>query len=43
MNRATFDDYIARFNARDPSAFEEYIADDMEMLNGALRLTGVAG
>ncbi|MFV0383158.1 nuclear transport factor 2 family protein [Paracoccus sp. (in: a-proteobacteria)] len=43
MNRAAFDDYIARFNNRDVSGFEMYIASDMKMLNGALEFTGVEG
>lgn len=43
MKRETFDDYIARFNNRDTSGFEMYIADDMKMLNGALEFTGVEG
>jgi hypothetical protein len=34
MDRATFDDYIRRFNERDASAFDDYIAPDMQMLNG---------
>ena len=43
MDRATFDDYIARFNAQDTTAFDTYIAPDMRMLNGQLRLDGVQG
>jgi hypothetical protein len=43
MDRATFDDYIRRFNERDASAFDDYIAPDMQMLNGGLRLTGAEG
>lgn len=43
MDRTTFEDYIARFNARDVTAFEQYLTDDMEMLNGALRYTGIEG
>lgn len=43
MNLATFEDYIARFNARDDTAFDDYLTHDMEMLNGALRFTGVEG
>lgn len=43
MERARFDDYIARFNARDATAFDDYLCADMEMLNGALRFTGVEG
>ena len=43
MNRATFEDYIARFNTRDVTAFEDYLCEDMQMLNGALRFTGIDG
>lgn len=43
MDRATFEDYIGRFNARDVTAFEDYLTEDMEMLNGALRFRGVDG
>jgi len=43
VNRETFDDYIARFNARDTTAFDHYLAADMQMLNGALRFEGVEG
>jgi hypothetical protein len=41
MNRATFDDYIRRFNAEDSTAFDDYIDPDMRMLNGALEFRGV--
>lgn len=43
MKRETFMDYIARFNAEDATAFEDYLTDDMQMLNGALRFAGVEG
>lgn len=43
MNRDTFEDYIARFNARDVTAFEDYLCEDMQMLNGALRFEGIDG
>ena len=43
MDRARFDQYIARFNAEDPTAFDEFLTADMEMLNGALRFTGIEG
>lgn len=43
MQRARFDDYIRRFNAEDPTAFEEYLAADMKMLNGALECSGIKG
>lgn len=43
MDRARFDDYIARFNAEDETAFEDYLCPDMQMLNGALRFEGIEG
>jgi hypothetical protein len=43
MKRQIFDDYIRRFNAEDPTTFDDYIAPDMVMLNGALEFRGVAG
>ena len=43
MNRETFEDYLSRFNARDVTAFEDYLCEDMQMLNGALRFEGVEG
>lgn len=43
MNQETFDDYIARFNRRDMTAFEDYLDDDMHMQNGTLEFTGVQG
>jgi ketosteroid isomerase-like protein len=43
MDRETFDDYIRRFNAQDATAFDDYIAPDMHMLNGGLELIGAEG
>jgi hypothetical protein len=43
VDRATFDDYIRRFNEQDMTAFEDYLAPDMHMLNGSLEYTGVQG
>lgn len=43
MNQTQFDDYIARFNRRDATAFDDYLADDMHMKNGTLEYTGVQG
>jgi hypothetical protein len=43
VNRTEFDDYLRRFNEEDPTAFDDYIASDMKMLNGALEFSGVAG
>ncbi len=41
MDRARFDEYIRRFNAEDETAFDEFVAPHMQMLNGGLELTGV--
>jgi hypothetical protein len=43
MQTAAFDDYIARFNRRDVTAFEDYLADDMHMKNGTLEFDGAQG
>ena len=43
MERSRFDEYIARFNAEDETAFDEFIAPDMHMTNGTLEFTGVDG
>ena len=43
MDRATYDTYVTRFNAQDATAFEDYLCDDMQMLNGALEFTGIEG
>lgn len=43
MDKARFDDYIARFNRRDATAFEDYLAEDMHMCNGTLEYSGVQG
>jgi len=43
MNRTTFEDYLRRFNAEDASAFDDYLAPDMHMVNGTLEFHGVAG
>lgn len=43
MLRIRYDEYIRRFNQEDPTAFDEFLAPDMRMLNGALEFTGVAG
>lgn len=42
MNRSRFDDYIRRFNAQDPGAFDDYLLPDVSVVNGTLRLDGVA-
>jgi hypothetical protein len=43
MDRATFDDYITRFNARDMTAFEQYIHPELRMQNGGLVFHGIQG
>ena len=43
MDQPRFRDYIRRFNARDTTAFDEYLAPDMHMKNGTLEFTGVDG
>ena len=43
MDRAQFDDYIARFNAQDMTAFDAYPHPDMRCLNGTLDISGVEG
>jgi hypothetical protein len=43
MERKVFDDYISRFNAQDPSAFEEYIDPDAKVINGTLEISGMQG
>lgn len=42
MDRSRFDDYIRRFNARDASAFDDFLQPDVSVVNGTLRLDGVA-
>jgi methylmalonyl-CoA/ethylmalonyl-CoA epimerase len=43
MDRDAYDDYVRRFNAQDSSAFEEYLADDVLVVNGTLQYRGVQG
>jgi hypothetical protein len=43
MLRAEFEEYIGRFNAEDPTAFEDFHAPGMHMLNGTLEFTGIQG
>jgi hypothetical protein len=38
-----FDDYIRRFNARDLTAFEDYLHPEMHMQNGTHEFIGVEG
>jgi hypothetical protein len=43
MDKAVFDEYIRRFNERDTTAFDDYIAPDMHMTNGTLEFDGRQG
>lgn len=43
MQRARFEEYIARFNAEDDTAFDEFLAPDMHMQNGTLEFDGIDG
>lgn len=43
MERKVFDDYINRFNARDATAFEDYIDPNCKVINGALEIPGMRG
>ena len=43
MEKATFDDYISRFNARDLSAFDDYIDPIARVINGTLEIKGADG
>jgi hypothetical protein len=43
MKREVFDDYIKNFNARDASAFEDYIDPNAKVLNGTLEIQGMQG
>ena len=43
MKREVFDDYIKRFNARDASAFDDYIDRNARVINGTLEIKGMQG
>lgn len=43
MERTRFDEYIARFNAQDLTALDDFIAEDLDMVNGTLRIRGRDG
>ena len=43
MRREEYDRYISRFNEEDPTAFDDYVAPNMRMLNGGLEFRGVEG
>ncbi|MDE2435566.1 MAG: nuclear transport factor 2 family protein [Sphingomonadales bacterium] len=41
MLRSRFDEYIARFNARDAGAFDDFLRPDVTVINGHLEIPGV--
>jgi len=41
LDRSSFDHYIRRFNAQDATAFDDYLAPDVRVLNGGLVLDGI--
>jgi hypothetical protein len=43
MKKEIFDDYISRFNARDTTAFEQYIDPNAKVTNGTLVINGIEG
>ncbi|HTY71628.1 MAG TPA: nuclear transport factor 2 family protein [Actinomycetes bacterium] len=43
MQRDRYDEYVRRFNAEDPTAFDDFLTDDMRMQNGTLVYHGVQG
>ena len=43
MQRSCFDNYINRFNAKDETAFEDFLCEDVAVRNGNLEYQGVAG
>src|SRR4030042_4978020 len=43
MKKEVFDDYINRFNARDATAFEDYIDQNAKVINGTLEISGMQG
>ena len=43
MDKERFDSYIARFNARDETAFDDFIHPELRMQNGGLVFHGVEG
>lgn len=43
MKEARFREYIARFNAADDTAFDDYLAQDLHVKNGTLEFTGIDG
>lgn len=43
MERALFDEYIAGFNAADPTTFDRFVAPDLHLVNGTLEILGRQG
>jgi len=43
MIRQVFNDYIRRFNNEDATTFDDYLAPDMTITNGALVMHGIQG
>lgn len=43
MREVRFREYIDRFNARDETAFDDFLHDDVRVKNGTLEYTGVDG
>jgi hypothetical protein len=43
MQRSRFDEYIARFNQADDTAFDEFLSPKMHMKNGTLEFDGIDG
>ena len=42
-DRSRFDEYIARFNAEDVTAFEDFLHPEVRILNGTLEIIGIQG
>jgi hypothetical protein len=41
MLRSRYDDYVQRFNDKDPSAFDDFYAPDVRMQNGMVVMEGL--
>lgn len=41
MRKEKFDDYIDRFNRRDPTAFEDHVHPNAKIINGRLEIHGM--
>lgn len=42
-SRERFDEYIARFNAEDATAFEDFLHPEVRVLNATLEIDGIQG